>query len=102
MGNFTILPIPDIVNDTAICNYTYQISGLNAPNGGSWSSTSPEINISGDPINPTVTTSIGGVYDLTFSDPICLYDQLIYVDFPPNYTVVASDTSLCSGSSGSA
>ena len=25
--------------------------------------------------------------------------QLIYVDFPPNYTVVASDTSLCSGSS---
>jgi len=99
LGNFTILPIPDIVNDTAICNYTYQVSGLNAPNGGTWSSTSPEISISGDPINPTVTTSIGGVYDLTFSDPICLYDQLIYVDFPPNYTVVASDTSLCSGSS---
>jgi hypothetical protein len=99
LGNFTILPVPDVVSDTAICNYTYQISGLSAPNGGFWSSTSPEISISGDPVNPTVTTSLGGLYDLTFSDTVCLYDQLIYVDFPPNYTVVASDTSLCSGSS---
>ena len=98
LGNFAILPLPDIISDTAVCNYSYQVSGFNAPNGGSWSSTSPELSITGDQFNPLVTASMGGVYDLTFTDPLCQFDQLVYVDFPPNYSVIASDTSVCDGS----
>ena len=99
LDNFSILPLPDIVNDTAVCNYLYQVSGINAPNGGLWSTTSPEISISGNPINPTVSSNLAGVYELTFSDTVCQFDQTILVHFPPNYNVVAVDTSLCSGSS---
>jgi hypothetical protein len=99
LGNFTILPLPDIVNDTSICNYVYQVSGVSAPNGGAWTTTSPEISITGDPVNPTVSANLAGVYELTFSDPLCLFDQNILVNFPPNYSVLASDTSVCDGAS---
>ena len=97
MGNFAILPLPDIINDTTICNYSYQVTGFNPPNGGFWSTISPELSITGDQFNPLVTSSLGGVYDLTFTDPLCQFDQLVYVDFPPNYSVIASDTSVCDG-----
>ena len=99
LGNFTILPLPDIVNDTSICNYVYQVSGVSAPNGGIWTTSSSEISITGDSINPTVSTNLAGVYQLTFSDPLCQFDQNIFVNFPPNYSVLASDTSVCDGSS---
>lgn len=96
--DFTILPVPSIQNDTIVCDYAFQIMGTIAPNGGFWSSSSSEIDISGDVLNPDVSTSLAGLYDLTFTDPICVYDQTIFVSFPPNYNVVAIDTSVCIGS----
>ena len=95
---FTVLPLPVIQNDTTVCNYAFQISGTNAPNGGFWSSSSAEIDISGDVLNPDITTTLAGLYDLTFTDPVCVYDQTIFVSFPPNYSVTALDTSVCEGS----
>ena len=96
--DFTILPLPAIQNDTIVCDYAFQITGTNAPNGGFWSSVSDEIDLSGDVLNPDVSTSLAGLYDLTFTDPICVYDQTIFVSFPPNYNVLATDTSVCIGS----
>jgi len=32
--DFTILPLPEIQNDTIVCDYAFQITGTNAPNGG--------------------------------------------------------------------
>ena len=95
---FTILPLPSIQNDTTVCDYAFQITGTIAPNGGFWSSSSTEIDVSGDVLNPNVSASLAGLYDLTFTDPICLNDQTVFVSFPPNYNVVAIDTSVCFGS----
>lgn len=97
-NDFTILPLPTIQNDTVVCDYAFQIAGTNAPNGGFWSSTSPEISLSGNTLNPDVSASLAGLFDLTFTDPICVYDQTIFVSFPPNYNVIAIDTSVCFGS----
>ena len=97
-NDFTILPLPTIQNDTVVCDYAFQIAGTNAPNGGFWSSTSPEISLSGNTLNPDVGSSLAGLFDLTFTDPICVYDQTIFVSFPPNYNVIAMDTSVCFGS----
>ncbi len=97
LGNFTILPLPDVVSDTSICNYSYQVSGVNAPNGGVWTTTSPELSITGNPVNPLVNASLAGVYELVFSDSVCQFDQTILVNFPPNFSVLASDTSVCDG-----
>ena len=96
--DFTILALPSLQNDTTICDYAFQISGTVAPNGGFWSSTSTEINLSGDVLNPDVSASLAGLYGLTFTDPVCANDQTIFVSFPPNYNVVASDTAVCFGS----
>ena len=96
--NFTLLSLPTIQNDTVVCDYAFQIQGTNAPNGGFWTSSSSEISISGDVLNPDVNSSLAGLYDLTFTDPICVNDQTIFVSFPPNYNVSAFDTSVCYGS----
>jgi hypothetical protein len=95
---FTILALPSVLGDTVICDYAFQITGTDAPNGGFWSSSSAEIDISGDVLNPDVSTSLAGLYSLSFTDPICVYDQTIFVSFPPNYNVLAMDTSVCFGS----
>ena len=96
--DFTILALPSLQNDTTVCDYAFQISGTVAPNGGFWSSTSTEIDLSGDVLNPDVSASLAGLYGLTFTDPVCANDQTIFVSFPPNYNVVASDTAVCFGS----
>ena len=97
-NDFTILALPTIQSDTLVCNYGFQIAGTNAPNGGFWSTSSPELSLSGNTLNPDVSTSLAGLYDLTFTDPVCQYDQTIFVAFPPNYNVVAMDTSVWFGS----
>jgi subtilisin-like proprotein convertase family protein len=96
--NFTILPNASIPNDTTVCDYSFQINGTSAPNGGFWSSSSSDITITGDVINPTVNASIAGLFELVFTDPTCLSDQSMFVSFPPNYNVIAMDTNVCIGS----
>lgn len=96
--NFTILPNASVPNDTTVCDYSFQIDGTNAPNGGFWSSSSSDIAITGDVINPIVDASIAGLFELVFTDPTCLSEQSMFVSFPPNYNVIAMDTNVCIGS----
>ena len=96
--DFTLLALPSLQNDTTVCDYAFQITGTIAPNGGFWSSTSTEIDLSGDVLNPDVNSSLAGLYGLTFTDPVCENDQTVFVSFPPNYNVVAIDTAVCFGS----
>ena len=35
---------------------------------------------------------------LCFTDELCLFDQTVFVEFPPGFSVLASDTTVCSGS----
>lgn len=67
-------PLPVIFDDTLLCANDYQVVNTQVyPGGGSWSSLSPEISFSPNNgvLNPTITASASGNYQVTFTDSIC-------------------------------
>ncbi len=96
--SLTVYDQPSIFTDTLSCDLTYQVSGTYAPNGGTWSSTYPEINFSNNSTsNPTINTSTAGVYLVTFTDPVCQTILNSTIEFPPYLNISTLDTLICIG-----
>ncbi|MDG1657291.1 MAG: gliding motility-associated C-terminal domain-containing protein [Crocinitomicaceae bacterium] len=92
-----VLPLSSILGDTTVCDLFLPVTGTIAHlDQGTWFSTSPEISFtpSATVINPTVSTSLPGVYTIGFTDNAC--GDTSYVDitfaYPPE---IFSDTTVC-------
>lgn len=70
----TIPSDPVIINDTSICELTFQIQGTQAfSTGGTWTASSPNVTFSpsNTTLNPQIIASESGNYIITFTDNVC-------------------------------
>lgn len=91
-----VQPLPTIFGDTVACDMVFNVSGTTAYNGGTWSTTAPELTISpsATSMNPTITASTAGTYTVSFTDNACNQTVSAEIIYPP-YPVIFDDTSLC-------
>lgn len=92
-----INPQPAIFADTTACNQTLTVQGTVAAAGGVWSSTDSEIQFSSTTaLNPVISSTAPGTYNVDFTDDVCGVTVSAQIIFPaPVYTEV-SDTTICS------
>lgn len=89
---------PSMFSDTLACNLKYQVAGTYAPNGSLWTSSFPEISFSNtNTANPLINASMAGIYNVTFTDPICQTELNATIEFPPKLFISLIDTSICIG-----
>jgi hypothetical protein len=88
-------PLPVIFNDTIACDFTYQVAGTQAFDGGVWSSTPAGLNFNtASSNNPNITAPSAGTYTVSFVDNACSDTVTSTIIFPP-LPVIFSDTLLC-------
>ncbi|MFT5858652.1 MAG: hypothetical protein ACI865_000740 [Flavobacteriaceae bacterium] len=92
-----VLPLASIFGDTTVCSLTLPVTGTVAYNNqGTWFSPDPEISFSPSTttLNPTINSTVPGVYLVGFTDDACgdtAYANVTFA-FPPQ---IFSDTSVC-------
>ncbi len=96
-ATLTFVELPTIFSDTSLCQMSYQVSGTSVfPMNGTWSE--PTGNLSFSPsantLDPMVTASTSGVYNLTFTDEACGNTATASIEFitPPS---IFGDTLAC-------
>lgn len=92
-------PSPIIFPDTLACNFIYNVNGTVAANGGVWSSADTNIHFlpNANVLNPTITSSIPGTFDVTFTDNECGMTITSSIEFINWAYVNAVDTVVCIG-----
>ena len=96
----TLFLLPQIFPDTSACNFIYNATGTIAANGGVWSSADTNIHFlpNANALNPTITSSIPGIFQVTFTDSQCNTSVTSEIEFI-NYAYVNTvDTVICYGS----
>ena len=96
----TLFLLPHIFPDTSACDYIYNVQGTVAANGGVWSSADTNIRFLPSPnvLNPTITSSIPGTFEVTFTDDICNTEVTSQIEFINWAYVTTVDTVICMGS----
>lgn len=91
-----VLPLPEIFNDTIACDFSMLVNGTVSYSGGDWSSADPNISFSNPTVdNPTISSTLAGVYSVSYTDDACNSTVSANIDFPP-YPTTMPDTALCS------
>lgn len=94
----TVAVLPEITGDDYACNNQFAVTGTVAQNGGQWSSNAPEISFSNpNALNPTVTSTASGSFEVYFTDNVCSFTDSLTIDFIANPTVSTFDTTVCGG-----
>ncbi len=94
----TIAQMPSTILDTLACNGTVQITGTTAFTSGTWSANSSDVSFNNaNTLNPIVTSTNDGVYEVYFTDNTCLDTDTIEINFAPNPTVFVADSTVCVG-----
>jgi hypothetical protein len=91
-----VLPLPEIFADTIACDFGMLVDGTVSYSGGTWFSTDPNISFSNPNVdNPNITSTLAGVYSVSYTDDACNLTVSSNIDFPPLPTTMP-DTALCS------
>lgn len=103
-------PYPQIFDDTLLCADNFQVTGTLSYGGGSWFALSPEVSfVPGNAtLNPLITATTSGQYQVTYTDSICNNSTSSFVTlfllpgiFPDttacNFTYVVSGTIAANG-----
>lgn len=97
---FTVISIlsPVIFNDTIACNFAYQVQGTISPSGGVWScaDTSVHFSPSANILNPLITSSDHGIFQIVYTDNIC-GSRITNLEFIDYAYVTTVDTVVCFG-----
>jgi hypothetical protein len=93
-----VLPLPVIFSDTLTCNLFLQVSGTSSYSGGIWTASDTAVSFSNSALeNPLISTSIPGIYSVTFTDNACNNSLSANIEFPPYVYVDILDSSICNG-----
>lgn len=98
-SNVTLFLFPKIFDDTLACDFKFFVNGTVAANGGTWSSLDTNIRFlpNANVLNPQITSSIPGLFEVTFTDNQCqtaVTSSIFFQNYA--YTTVV-DTVLCIG-----
>lgn len=93
-------PQPTIFPSTWACDYVFNVTGTTAVNGGVWSAADTNIHFIPSPnvMNPTIISSIPGIFTVTFTDNQCGTAINSTINFKQDPFVEINDTVLCQGS----
>ncbi|HBW85317.1 MAG TPA: hypothetical protein DEF82_00785 [Crocinitomicaceae bacterium] len=96
--SFVVLPLPQIFDDTLACDLQFWVQGTTAFNGGVWTALDTNITFSNPVLNnPTIYSSVAGVFPVVFTDNQCSYSDTSFIEFPPYISVILPDTVVCQG-----
>ena len=95
-ASLTFTQLPEIFQDTFVCGLSYNVTGtISDPNGGVWSSASTGISFaSATDLNPTISATTSGVYQVSFTDNLCgnIASATVELAGPPS---IMGDTVAC-------
>ncbi len=96
----TLFLLPHIFPDTSACDLIYNVAGTVSANGGVWHSADTNIHFipNANVENPIITSSIPGVYEVTYTDNQCNTSISSNIDFINWAFVNTVDTVICMGS----
>ncbi|MFM7596146.1 MAG: gliding motility-associated C-terminal domain-containing protein [Flavobacteriales bacterium] len=93
-----VLPLPAIFGDTITCNLFLQVAGTSSYNGGVWTASDTAVHFSNAALeNPLISTTIPGIYSVTFTDNACNNSLSANIEFPPYVYVDIVDSAICNG-----
>lgn len=93
-----VLPLPAIFGDTITCNLFLQVTGTSSYSGGVWTASDTAVSFSNSAVeNPLISTSVPGLYMVTFTDNACNNSLSAIIEFPPYVYVDILDSSICNG-----
>lgn len=95
----TLFLLPQIFPDTAACDFIFNATGTIAANGGVWSTADTNIHFipNANVMNPTITSSIPGTFQVTFTDNQCNTSITSEIEFINYAYVTTVDTVICLG-----
>jgi hypothetical protein len=95
----TLFLLPDIFPDTTACNFIFNVAGTVAANGGVWSTADTNIHFmpNANVLNPVITSSIPGTFQVTFTDNQCNTSVTSDIEFINYAFVTTLDTVICIG-----
>ena len=95
----TLFLLPQIFPDTSACNFIYNATGTIAANGGVWTTADTNIHFipNANVMNPTITSSIPGTFQVTFTDNQCNTSVTSDIEFINYAYVTTVDTIICLG-----
>jgi len=95
----TLFLLPQIFPDTSACNFVFNATGTIAANGGVWSTADTNIHFlpNANVLNPAITSSIPGTFQVTFTDNQCNTSITSDIEFINYAYVTTVDTVICIG-----
>jgi len=95
----TLFLLPHIFPDTSACDFIFNAAGTIAANGGVWSTADTNIHFipNANVMNPIITSSIPGTFQVTFTDNQCNTSVTSDIEFINYAYVTTVDTVICLG-----
>ncbi|MEY3585413.1 MAG: hypothetical protein RLZZ243_477 [Bacteroidota bacterium] len=86
------------LQDSVLCNLTFQINGVLSYTGSNWTANSPLVNFSNAAgQNPTIVADTAGIYSITVQDSVCNFTETFQLTFVADPYTTILDTTLCIG-----
>jgi gliding motility-associated-like protein len=86
------------LQDSVLCNLTFQINGVLSYTGSNWTANSPLVNFSNAAgQNPTIVADTAGIYSITVQDSVCNFSETFQLTFVADPYTSILDTTLCIG-----
>ena len=86
------------LQDTVLCNLSFQINGVLSYTGTNWTSNTPLINFSNTAgMNPSIQADTAGIYTITVADSVCNFTESFQLTFVADPYTHVLDTTLCVG-----
>jgi gliding motility-associated-like protein len=86
------------LQDSVLCNLTFQINGVLSYTGSNWTANSPLVNFSNAAgQNPTIVADTAGIYSITLQDSVCNFTETFQLTFVADPYTTILDTTLCIG-----
>jgi gliding motility-associated-like protein len=86
------------LQDSVLCNLTFQINGVLSYTGSNWTANSALVNFSNAAgQNPTIVADTAGIYSITVQDSVCNFTETFQLTFVADPYTTILDTTLCIG-----
>jgi len=99
--NFSINEIPApvvVLQDTALCDLSFQIQNVSSNTGSLWTANSANITFDDETaLNPGFQSTEPGEYNISFEDTLCDFNESFDIIFIANPLTQINDTLLCIG-----
>jgi hypothetical protein len=96
--NITLPVLPTLFEDTIACDGQFEVTGITAPLGVTWSSDDSEISFSNvNSLNPIISSASSGMFEVILTDDQCNTHDTVSIEFISDPQIYVNDTTPCAG-----